>query len=148
MRKLVLGIALATLIAAGAWLVEKPSWGFGNAVGTCGGNCTDCHSLKKEDAQELLNPDVKVLGVNLSAVGGLWEVSFEFQGRKGIVYIDFSKQNLIEGKVISLKTKTDVTEQRLSELNKVDVSKIPTGDALLLGRADAQYKAIVFDDPE
>jgi thiol:disulfide interchange protein DsbC len=34
------------------------------------------------------------------------------------------------------------------ELNKVDVSKIPLEDAIVVGKPDAKHKVIVFDDPE
>jgi len=58
------------------------------------------------------------------------------------------KRRLISGNVIEISSKKNLTDESLSEINKVDVSKIPLGDALVLGNRNAKYKVIVFDDPE
>lgn len=151
MRKYIISSAGIVSLIVLVILAKQPLYGFGNAAGTCGGDCRSCHSLSKQEAQGIikeLNPDVKVVDVDIAPVGGLWEVVFEFRGQKGITYIDFSKENLVEGKVISLKTKKDVTQERMSEINKVDLSKISTKGDILMGKADARYKVIVFDDPD
>jgi thiol:disulfide interchange protein DsbC len=95
-----------------------------------------------------LDPNIKVMGVNTSPVEGLWEVDIEAGGRKGLVYIDFSKKHLISGSIISIQDKKNLTQERISEINKVDVSKIPLDDALVMGDREAKYRIIVFDDPE
>ena len=104
-----------------------------------------------EDAQGLLKesfPDVKVLEVRPAQVKGLFEVVVEQKGQKGIIYIDSSKEYLISGSILDLKTKTNFTQERFNEINKVDVSKIPLDDALVMGEKEAKYRVIVFDDPE
>jgi thiol:disulfide interchange protein DsbC len=106
--------------------------------------------LTNEDAQNALKeviPDVKILDIRPAQIKGLWEIVIETKGRKGIVYIDFSKKYVISGSIIDLKTKANVTQDRYTEINKVDVSKIPLDDALVMGDKDAKYRVIVFDDP-
>jgi thiol:disulfide interchange protein DsbC len=106
--------------------------------------------LTNEDAQNALKEvisDVKILDIRPAQIKGLWEIVIETKGRKGIVYIDFSKKYVISGSIIDLKTKTNVTQDRYTEINKVDVSKIPLDDALVMGDKDAKYRVIVFDDP-
>ena len=150
MRKLFLLPALA-LIAVTAFSLRDRAAGFGELVGSCEPDCTKCHTLTKEEAGTIvkeLAPGIDVLDVRQSPVRGLWEIIFKVQGKTGIVYMDFSKTNIIQGPVLNVKTKTDLTSERLQELNKIDVSKIPLGEAILVGSADAQYKVIVFDDPE
>jgi thiol:disulfide interchange protein DsbC len=95
-----------------------------------------------------LDPNVKVIAVKTSPVEGLWEVDIESGGRKVIVYVDFSKKHLVSGAIIDLKEKKNLTQERLSEINKVDVSQIPLDDAIVMGDKDAKYRVIVFDDPE
>jgi len=114
-------------------------------------NCFKCHTLKKDEAQALLktfDPDVKVLNVKTGPVKYLWEIDIATKGRKIPVYIDLPKKNIFSGSLISIQGKKNLTQDRLSELNKVDVSKIPLKDALVLGDKNAKNRVIVFDDPE
>lgn len=115
----------------------------------CGKNCSECHVLTREEASKLLEGRVdKVLEVQPSEVRGLWTVAVERQGRKGPVYVDFSKKFLVAGNVIELATMESVTEAYTMNLNRVDVAQIPLGDAVVIGKADAPTKVIIFDDPE
>ena len=105
----------------------------------------------KEEVATLLKdlaPDLKVLEIRESPVKGLWEVSIQSGERKGLLYLDSSKKYIIQGAIFELSTKTNLTQDKLNELNKVDVSKIPLDDALVLGDKDAKYRVIVFDDPD
>jgi len=115
-----------------------------------GQECTKCHTLKQDEAQELLRKftqNIKVLGVRSGPVKYLWEVDVETNGKKGMVYIDLPKKNIFNGSVIAIQGKKNMTQERLSELNKVDVSKIPLQDALIIGDRNAKHRVIVFDDP-
>jgi thiol:disulfide interchange protein DsbC len=108
-------------------------------------------NLSVEEALTLLkdlDPNVKILGVRKSPVEGLWEVAVEAGNRKSIVYIDSSKKYLLSGALLSIKEKKNLTQERLSEINKVDVSQIPLDDAIVMGDKDAKYRVVVFDDPE
>jgi thiol:disulfide interchange protein DsbC len=114
-------------------------------------DCLKCHTLKKEDAYALLkafDKDIKVIAVKQSSAKYLWEVSVESKGKKGLLYIDLPKKHIISGSVIGIQGKRNLTQNRLSELNKVNVSQIPLDDALILGDRKAQYRVIVFDDPD
>jgi thiol:disulfide interchange protein DsbC len=110
-----------------------------------------CDTITREEALNIVKnafPDVKVLEVRLAPVKGLWEVVLENNGQKGIAYIDCSKRYLISGSIIDLATKANLTQERFIEVSKVDVSKIPLDDALVMGDKNAKYRIIVFDDPE
>lgn len=114
-------------------------------------NCVKCHQLTNSEAQNILRegiPDAKVLEAGPGPVKGLWEVAFDSKGQKGIVYISFSKELVVSGAVFNLKTKTNLTGEKLYSLNRIDISQIPLGDALVMGDKDAPRKVIVFDDPE
>ncbi len=129
------------LVAGGANAFEK---------GGCGGGaCADCHSLSKDEAGKLLSGMVdKVFSVELSPVGGLWVVGIEKDGNKWPVYIDFSKKFLINGQVIRLATKENVTETEATAMSRVDVSSIPLDRAIVVGNPKAAARIIVFSDPD
>jgi thiol:disulfide interchange protein DsbC len=116
----------------------------------CGaGDCRDCHSVSKEEVAELLKGKVgKVLDVKRSEVPGLWDVEAMQDGKKIPLYIDFSKSYLISGSVIKLTDNEDLSRRRFVEMNRLDLSKIPLDDAVIIGDPKAVRKIIVFDDPE
>ena len=116
-----------------------------------GQDCSKCHTLTKDEAATLLKDigqGLKVLEILMSPIKGMWEVDVDAGGKKGLVYVDFSKKYLVSGSIISLKGKTNLTDDRFAELTKVDVSQIPLDDALVMGEKDAKYKVVVFDDPD
>ncbi len=145
MRKCVLSIICIFAIAS--FMIA----GNAHSLENCDHTCSKCHEISKEDALNVLKesfPDVQVLDVRPAQVKGLTEVTVQSKNQKGILYLDASKKYLISGSILDLKTKTNFTQERYSEINKVDVSKIPLDDALVMGDKDAKYRVIVFDDPE
>jgi thiol:disulfide interchange protein DsbC len=118
---------------------------------TRGQDCAKCHILGNDEARELLRgifPDVKIMDIRISPVKAVWEVFSESGGKKGLVYIDFSKKYLILGSIISINEKKNLSKERFIELNKIDVSQIPLQDALILGNPEAVTRIIAFTDPE
>ena len=95
-----------------------------------------------------LDPNIKVITVKPSPIEGLWEVDIESGGKKLPVYIDLSKKYVVSGSIIDIKEKKNLTQDRITEINKVNVSQIPLGDAIVMGDKEAKYRIIVFDDPE
>jgi thiol:disulfide interchange protein DsbC len=123
------------------------SYGFS----TKGENCTKCHTLKKAEATALLKgiaPMVKVIDVRIAPMKSMWEIDIESNGKKGPIYLDFTKRYLISGQIVDIKAKKNLTREREEDLNRVDVSQIPLGDALVMGDRHAKKKVIVFTDPE
>ncbi len=116
-----------------------------------GKDCSKCHILSKSEAKDLLKkiiPDVVILDIRLSSVRGFWEVYSEQTGRKGLVYIDFAKKHFFSGPLISIAERKNLTQERLLELTKIDVSQIPLDDALVMGDQKARIRVIVFSDPD
>jgi len=121
------------------------------AFETKGQDCSKCHTLNNDEARDLLKnvfPDIKVLDVRISPAQALWEVFSESGGRKGIVYVDFGKKHVLMGPLVSIKDRKNLTQERFSELNKMDVSQIPLDDALVMGDPKAKIRIIAFDDPD
>lgn len=114
-------------------------------------NLKRCNEISKEEIATTLKnllPDIKILEVNNSPVDGLCEIALEAKGRKGIIYLDTSQKYIISGSLLNIETKENLTQSKLTELNKVDVSRIPLEDAIILGDKEAKHRVIVFDDPD
>ncbi|HBG46793.1 MAG TPA: protein-disulfide isomerase [Deltaproteobacteria bacterium] len=114
--------------------------------GATTGKCADCHNLSKEEAAKLLKADVykaQIKDVRLSPVKGLWEVEVTQVDKTFIIYVDFAKQHLVEGRFTEL---AQLGESK--PFKKVDLKKIPLDNAIIVGNPKAEKKVIVFDDPD
>lgn len=127
--------------AFGASLAEHPG---------CSGNCLECHKFEKKEAEAILQklkdskslpPDAKVADIKQSPVGGVWQVELEASGKKGAIFVDFSKKFLI-GQIVPLESIGPRPERR------VDLSRIPLKDSVVVGSPKAKKKVIVFTDPD
>jgi len=70
--------------------------------------------------------------------------------QKFLVYMDFAKQYLIQGKggMMFIPVADIGKPQKQPEMRKLDLSKIPVEKAILIGDKKADKKIIVFDDPD
>ncbi len=125
------------------------------ASGSCDTDCTKCHTISTDEVRNILTkinaPDAKILKMQMSPARGLWEVSIDNKGQRGLFYVDFSKKYLISGSIIEVNAAIDKTKERLDALNKerrINRSLIPLKDALILGDKKAANKVIVFTDPD
>ena len=126
-----------------------------HASGSCDTDCTKCHTISTDEVRNILTkinaPDAKILKVQMSPARGLWEVSIDNKGQRGLFYVDFSKKYLISGSIIEVNAAIDKTKERLDALNKerrINRSLIPLKDALILEDKKAANKVIVFTDPD
>ena len=118
----------------------------------CGGDCMQCHKLDKKEANQVLKklkdaknlpPNAKLLNIKLSPVGGLWQLELGVGEKRGFLYMDFSKKNLIFGQIVPLQVIGAPPEPQ-----KVDFKKIPLKDTLVMGSKKAKNKVVVFTDPD
>lgn len=140
-----IGLVLFVVFSAGEAL------GFGDAGGACESECAKCHRMSLQEAAGILrsvNPEIEALEVAMSPVRGLWEVVIMARGRRGVAYVDFSKQYILTGSILKAATKENVTTAKLYDLSKVDFSAVPLGEAIVMGDPEARFKTIVFDDPD
>jgi len=119
----------------------------------CTADCSQCHKIKLEEAANILKnfTELKVLSVGEGPVRGMWEVQVETQGGKLPLYLHYSKKYFFTGNIIDIENKKVVTNLPAPETapkEKIDVSKIPLDDAIIIGKASAPNKVIVFDDPD
>ncbi len=139
-------------LSFGVVFLASSAFAFGSKEGCGGGQCKDCHTLTKSSAAGYLaplGPNIIVHEVELSQIPGLWNIIITRpDGLNALVYMDFGHRYLIQGEAIEMKTKENVTRNKMIELNRIDFSLIPLDDALVLGDRNARHKVVVFDDPE
>lgn len=112
-------------------------------------------NFTRNEIQEVLKkinrPDAKILSIQMSIVYGLYEIVIDNKGQYELFYMDLSKTYLIPGPIIDLTTGINKSVEKLTELQKkrrIDLARIPLGDALILGDKKADKKVIVFTDPD
>lgn len=113
----------------------------------CGGDCRECHSLEKKEAEVIIKkgiPGASVTDVKMAAVPGLWQIEFNAEGKHGALFVDFAKKHLlVVQQIVSLNEMEKPVVQR-----KIDFSKLPLNEALILGPKHAKKKVVVFTDPD
>ena len=121
----------------------------------CGENFQNYLNLSTIEIQDILikikRPDAKILSIRMSPVYGLYEIVIDNKGQYELFYLDLSKAYLIPGPIIELNTGINKSVEKLTELGKkrrIDLSRIPLGDALILGDKKASIKIVIFTDPD
>jgi thiol:disulfide interchange protein DsbC len=121
----------------------------------CEMDCQKCHTITNQEAEEILKnmkiPGEEIIKVQLSPVKGLWEVSFMNKGKPTVVYVDFSKSFVLPGPVVEIKGGKNKTQERIAKIQesrRVDFSKIPLNQGLVMGDVLAPHKVAVFTDPD
>ncbi len=107
-----------------------------------------CPELEKKKVDAIVKkvvPGGTTLDIKESPVKGVWEVDVEKNGQRGPIYLDCSGKYLLQLMPVDAYLKQMQAQQTPQ---KVDVSKIPLGDAITVGAKAAAKKVIVFSDPD
>lgn len=112
-------------------------------------DCRECHTMTPEEAGKILEGAVdNVVAVLPGPFPGIWEVDVRKNGKTHPVYVDYSGSYLFNGQIIRLGDGENLTGQRYTDLNRIDLSSIPLEDAIVFGDPAAKKKVVVFDDPD
>lgn len=95
-------------------------------------------SLRKAFGQE-----VEVKAVTKTPVPGLYEVNVGSQ----IIYSDATGRYLFNGELLDVQAGTNLTEERLSDLNRIKWSDLPLKQAVKWVKGDGSRHIAVFSDP-
>jgi thiol:disulfide interchange protein DsbC len=99
-------------------------------------------SIRKAIAERL--PDFpKIDEVSKTPIPGVWEIRLGTD----VLYTDESGTYLFEGSLIDLRSKTNLTEQRVSRLTAIDFKSLPLKDAIVWKQGTGARKLVVFADP-
>ncbi|MCL4457184.1 MAG: hypothetical protein M1147_06930 [Nitrospirae bacterium] len=121
----------------------------------CEGDCKRCHSLSNQEANAILKKikelsHARITNIQLSPVKSLWEISLDDRGRKGVIYVDFSKKYIVFGNIVETSTGANKTVESIQNIpiGKTDFSKISLATPFVIGNANAPKKVVVFSDPD
>jgi thiol:disulfide interchange protein DsbC len=97
----------------------------------------------KATLQQRLGSDAPIQSVSKSPLPGVYEVNFGNQ----IIYSDANGDYILVGDLVDTKTRTNVTQTRLAEQNKVAFDTLPLGDAIKVVKGNGSRRIAVFTDP-
>jgi thiol:disulfide interchange protein DsbC len=144
MKPFLSACALAAFLAL---FLSSPAAAFRKEAGAAKG-CSECHKLTKEEAGKILGKVTdNVVGVVQGPFPGIWEVDVARDGKIYPLYLDYSLKYLFNGQFIRLSDMANLTGQRHTDLNRVDVASIPVRNAIRIGSESAKKKVIVLTDP-
>jgi thiol:disulfide interchange protein DsbC len=99
-------------------------------------------AIRKSIAERL--PDFpKIDEVSKTPIAGIYELRIGSE----VLYTDEQGNYLIEGSLIDTKTRSNLTEARVSKLSAIDFSKLPLKDAIVWKQGAGTRKLVVFADP-
>ena len=99
-------------------------------------------AIRKTIAERL--PDFpKIDEVSKTALPGIYELRIGSE----ILYTDEQGKHIIEGQLIETKSRSNLTEQRISKLTAIDFKNLPLKDALVWKQGTGERKLVVFADP-
>src|SRR5260363_331969 len=92
---------------------------------------------------EILGAGDENLSVAPTPVPGLYELNLG----KAILYSDAQGAYLLIGKMVNAKTMENITDRRLTELNRIDFKSLPFANAIKVVKGNGARQIAVFSDP-
>ena len=87
-------------------------------------------------------PNANITSVKKTPYSGLFEVYLDGQ----LIYVDAKAQYVFAGDVIDLKSRANLTQERLNRLQAIDWNSLPLKDALKTVKGKGERKLVVFSD--
>jgi len=89
-------------------------------------------------------PGAAIASITKTPYSGLYEVLIDGQ----IVYTDENANYLFVGSVVDVKTRQNLTNERLEKLNAVKFDSLPFADAIKTVKGNGKRKLAIFSDPD
>jgi len=86
----------------------------------------------------------KIDEVRKTPIDGLFEVRIN---GSDLYYVDGEGNYIMQGEMIDIRNKRNLTQERMDKLNEVAFDKLPLQDAFKIVRGNGQRKLAVFEDP-
>jgi thiol:disulfide interchange protein DsbC len=97
----------------------------------------------RKNVEPKLGPDVKIDAIRATPYSGLYEIRIGNEIR----YTDKTGTYLFAGHIFNLKTKEDVTQARIDEVNRIKFSELPLELALKTVKGNGKRVVAIFEDP-
>jgi len=88
-------------------------------------------------------PELKIDEISKTPIAGVYEL------RTGtdVVYSDAEGSYLLEGNLIDVKARKNLTQERVNKLSSIDFKTLPLQDAIVWKSGNGARKLVVFADP-
>lgn len=97
----------------------------------------------RKNLAAVMPKEIKIDEVRPSPIAGLWEVRIGSEIR----YTDAGGQYLVEGEILDLKNRKNITQERVDKLTAIDFASLPLKDAIVWKKGDGKRRIAVFADP-
>lgn len=125
-------ILSAVLAAASLFVIAAPS-------------AADEYAALRETLRQRLPDGARIGQIRPSPQAGLLEVVVN---ERELIYVDSRGDLGFVGRIVDLRTRTNLTQNRLLELRKVEFSKLPLDKAIVKVKGNGARKVAVFSDPD
>ncbi|MGN6317659.1 DsbC family protein [Trinickia sp.] len=88
-------------------------------------------------------PEVQIKSIAKAPIPGLYEVNLGSQ----MLYSDATGDYVIAGDLVDTKTRSNLSEAHLADLNKVDFASLPLDRAVKVVKGNGSRRMAVFSDP-
>jgi thiol:disulfide interchange protein DsbC len=108
------------------------------------GACAQEAAIRKNLAERAPQMAQKLDEVSKTGMAGLYELRVN---GSDIFYTDAEANFLLQGNLIDLKTKRNLTEERVDKLTEIAFDTLPLKDSFTIVRGNGKRKLAVFEDP-
>jgi thiol:disulfide interchange protein DsbC len=98
----------------------------------------------RKNLAERMPAFAKIDEVSKTPINGLYEIRIN---ESDIFYTDAEGNFLIQGNLIDVRAKRNLTEERVEKLTAIDFAALPLKDAFTIVRGNGKRKLAVFEDP-
>ena len=88
-------------------------------------------------------PQIEIKSIAKAPIAGLYEVNLGTQ----MIYTDANGDYVIAGDLVDTKTRSNLSEAHLADLNKVDFASLPLDRAVKVVKGNGSRRIAVFSDP-
>jgi thiol:disulfide interchange protein DsbC len=89
-------------------------------------------------------PKADISSITKTPYSGLYEVIIDGQ----IVYTDENASYVFLGSVVDIKSKRNLTNERMAKLNAIKIDELPFDQAIKFVKGNGSRKLVIFSDPQ
>ncbi len=93
-------------------------------------------------------PDARITSISKSGPAGFMEVILDGAQGPMVVYADDKGEYLLIGDLLEIKSKRNLTRERMDKLTEVKWDSLPLQNAIKVVRGDGKRRLAVFSDPD
>ena len=105
----------------------------------------EAQTITQKLEQAYASQNLKVQAIHPSPIAGLYEVVVS---GKQVIYTDAQANYMLVGDLIDINQRKSLTDERSTELNKVDFASLPLEMAIKEVRGNGKLTVVVFSDPD